>query len=351
MPMKNLYKALLPLSVLVLTACSSSSESPMEKAEQKKHGTHSTGKAKGEVRDARWHKETAGGRYSLRQDVPPEDAPKLDHVKDAVPRYEPYTRGGNKNYNVWGQDYEVWQDVQNYRDEGLASWYGAKFHGFNTSNGEVYDMYTMTAAHKNLPLPSFVRVTNKENGKQVVVRVNDRGPFHEGRVIDLSYAAAYKLGMLATGTASVKVELIKMAPNGKEVRLAQNGSGNVLNGRPVSGNQLYGTKAEGTSIAKTAPTQVKSQVASSKPVVSTQVVQAPQAGSATAKHIQLMATRSPDKAKELAAKLSKEYGFPARVERQSEWYRLQMGPIPGNKTQATLSKLVAQGYAQAYFIN
>lgn len=350
MPMKNLYKALLPVTVLVLTACSSQSQSPIEKAEQKKHGMPSKGTAKGEIRDARWHKETAGGRYSLRQDVPPEDAPKLDHVKDAVPRYEAYTRGGNKNYNVWGQDYEVWQDVQNYRDEGLASWYGAKFHGFNTSNGEVYDMYTMTAAHKNLPLPSFVRVTNKENGKQVVVRVNDRGPFHEGRVIDLSYAAAYKLGMLATGTASVKVELIKMAPNGKEIRLAQNG--NVLNGRPVSGNQLYGTKPEnaagvGNTVANNA---VVSNLVRGGAVTNKAVAQAP-SSQVNAKHIQLMATRSPEKAKELATQLSKQYGFPARVEQQSEWYRLQMGPIPGNKTQSTLNQLIAQGYAQAYFIN
>lgn len=348
MPMKNLYKALLPLTVLVLTACGSS-PSPIEKAEQKKHGS-----AKDEVRDARWHKETAGGRYSLRQDVPPEDAPKLDHVKNAVPRYEPYTRGGNKNYNVWGQDYEVWQDVESYRDEGFASWYGAKFHGFNTSNGEVYDMYTMTAAHKNLPLPSFVRVTNKENGKQVVVRVNDRGPFHEGRVIDLSYAAAYKLGMLATGTASVKVELIKMAPNGKEIRLANNG-GNVLNGRPISGNQLYGTKAENAAgVGKTvASNAVVNKPIGGKVVPSNTVTQtpSPQQGSVNSRHIQLMATRSPDKAKELAAQLSKQYGFPARVEQQSEWYRLQMGPIPSNKTQATLNQLVAQGYAQAYFIN
>ena len=337
MPMKNLYKALLPLGVLVLTACSSSS--PIEKAEQKKHGGPP---AKGEVRDARWHKETAGGRYSLRQDVPPEDAPKLDHVKNAVPRYEPYTRGGNKNYNVWGQDYEVWQDVENYRDEGLASWYGAKFHGFETSNGEVYDMYAMTAAHKNLPLPSFVRVTNKANGKQVVVRVNDRGPFHEGRVIDLSYAAAYKLGMLGTGTAPVSVELIKVSPNGKPVRLAQQG-GNVLNGQPVSGNQLYGTNANKKAISPVAAKPTTGNLAP-EPASNTP-------GALNAKHIQLLATRSPDKAKALAVKLSREYGFPARVERQSEWYRLQMGPIPSNKTQATLSQLIAQGYAQAYFIN
>lgn len=320
--MKTLYKTLLPLTVLVLTACSSSSP---EKAETSKNAPKKKGGSQEEIRDARWHKETAGGRYSLRQDVPPEDAPKLDHVKDAVPRYEPYTRGGNKNYNVWGQDYEVWQDVDHYQDEGLASWYGAKFHGYHTSNGEVYDMYTMTAAHKHLPLPSFVRVTNKANGKQVIVRVNDRGPFHDGRVIDLSYAAAYKLDMLHTGTAEVKVELIKVAPNGKPVQLAK----------------------QSANKAKSAP---------SKLAVTNKPTQPAPAGNnkvdtSAGKHIQLMATRSPDKAKELAASLSKEYGFPARVERQSEWYRLQMGPIPTNKTQATLARLMAQGYAQAYFIN
>ena len=275
--MNSLFKPLLPLAAMVLTACGSQ-PTPEQRQTQ----------------DDSYDRETAGGRYSLRQDKAPGVAPNLDHVKDAVPRYEPYTRQGNKNYNVWGQDYEVWQDLEDYQDEGLASWYGAKFHGYHTSNGEVYDMYTMTAAHKNLPLPSFVRVTNKENGKQVIVRVNDRGPFHGGRVIDLSYAAAYKLDMLNTGTAPVKVELIKLAPNGKEQQLAQAGSG---------------------------------------------------------KHIQLLATRSGEKARELAAQLSKEYGFPARVERQSEWYRLQMGPIPTNKTQATLTRLIAEGYAQAYFLN
>lgn len=301
--MKTLYNALLPLTAFVLAACSSPSS--IEKAEQQKHG-----KPQQEIRDAKWEKETAGGRYSLRQDKPPGKAPNLDHVKDAVPRYEPYTRGGNKNYTVWGKDYEVWQEVENYRDEGLASWYGAKFHGFQTSNGEVYDMYTMTAAHKNLPLPSFLRVTNKENGKQVIVRVNDRGPFHEGRVVDLSYAAAYKLGMLATGTAAVKVELIKVSPSGKETPLAQQNQDKKLSNKETP----LTTPAHG-------------------------------------KHIQLLATRSGDKAKELAAQLSKEYGFPARVERQSEWYRLQIGPIPSDKTQATLKRLVAEGYAQAYFIN
>lgn len=133
----------------------------------------------------------------------------LSHIPDAVPRVEPRTSAGNKTpYTVLGKTYQVTLDIEHYQQQGIASWYGSKFHGRNTSNGEIYDMYAMTAAHKTLPIPSYVRVTNLENGRQVVVRVNDRGPFHGGRIIDLSYAAASRLGFAGKGTASVEVALI-----------------------------------------------------------------------------------------------------------------------------------------------
>ncbi|MFC6670097.1 septal ring lytic transglycosylase RlpA family protein [Marinobacterium aestuariivivens] len=149
------------------------------------------------------------GRYALTHDVAPEDPVDVSQVPDAVPRLEPKSLGGNRSpYEVLGKTYRVLDSALGYRERGTASWYGRKFHGYETSNGEVYDMYSMTAAHKSLPLPSFVRVTNLDNGRQVVVRVNDRGPFHEGRVIDLSYAAAYRLGMLGKGTARVELEAI-----------------------------------------------------------------------------------------------------------------------------------------------
>ncbi len=152
-------------------------------------------------------------RYSMEQDVGPEQAVDLSHVKDAVPRSEPYSAGGNRSpYTVWGESYLVMASAQGYREQGIASWYGRKFHGHATSNGEIYDMYAMTAAHKALPLPSFARVTNQANGRSVVVRVNDRGPFHEDRLIDLSYAAAHRLGMLRAGTARVLVEAITPEP-------------------------------------------------------------------------------------------------------------------------------------------
>jgi rare lipoprotein A len=148
------------------------------------------------------------GRYQHDKDFGPDEDVDLSHIPDAVPRYETRTRAGNKNpYTVLGKTYHLIEDESSYRERGLASWYGKKFNGYNTSNGERYDMYAMTAAHKTLPIPSYVRVTNLDNGKSVVVRVNDRGPFHEGRVIDLSYAAAQRIGIHKTGTGRVEVEI------------------------------------------------------------------------------------------------------------------------------------------------
>lgn len=147
-------------------------------------------------------------RYSLEQDIAPDTPISVEHIEDATPQYEPYSRGGNKDYSLLGGEYKIIKDARGFKQEGKASWYGKKFHGHLTSNGEIYDMYSMTAAHKELPLPSYVKVTNKDNGKTTVVRVNDRGPFHEGRIIDLSYAAALKLDVVRTGTANVEIEVI-----------------------------------------------------------------------------------------------------------------------------------------------
>ena len=154
-------------------------------------------------------RETAGGRYKVRKDFAPENPPDVSNVADAVPIDIPYSRGGNRStYEVWGKRYSVLPSHIGYEAEGIASWYGLKFHGHKTSNGEIYDIYKMSAAHKSLPIPSFARVTNLDNGKSVVVRVNDRGPFHEDRLIDLSYSAAARLDILQQGTGRVRVEAI-----------------------------------------------------------------------------------------------------------------------------------------------
>ncbi|WP_245832323.1 septal ring lytic transglycosylase RlpA family protein [Oceanospirillum sanctuarii] len=148
-------------------------------------------------------------RYEMQHDAAPDEVFDMSKIKELNPVYEPPSRAGNKSpYTVWGKSYSVMPSSKGYKAEGVASWYGKKFHGYHTSNGEIYDMYQLSAAHKSLPLPSYVLVTHLGNGKQVLVRVNDRGPFHDGRVIDLSYAAAARLDMLGTGTAPVRIEAI-----------------------------------------------------------------------------------------------------------------------------------------------
>ncbi|MBW8850287.1 MAG: septal ring lytic transglycosylase RlpA family protein [Xanthomonadales bacterium] len=151
----------------------------------------------------------AGGLYAPGvSDSAPDDIPDVDAIPEPEVKAEPPSRIGNRDYTVLGKRYEVLGRADGYVEEGLASFYGKKFHGRKTSNHEVYDMYAFTAAHRSLPLPSFARVTNLANGKSVVVRVNDRGPFHSARIIDLSYAAAAKLGFIRQGTARVEVRAL-----------------------------------------------------------------------------------------------------------------------------------------------
>ena len=148
-----------------------------------------------------------GGYY--KDDGPERNPPgNLDRVPDARPRVEPLNSAANRPYVVFGKKYVPLTKVQAYHQRGLASWYGKRFHGQKTSSGETYDMYAMTAAHPTLPIPSYARVTSLKTGKQVIVRINDRGPFHSGRVIDLSYAAAYRLGLIGSGSGEVDVEAI-----------------------------------------------------------------------------------------------------------------------------------------------
>ena len=142
------------------------------------------------------------------RDSAPDNFYKND-TPDAVPANEPLSRYGNPpTYEVMGKTYSVMKDSNGFEQEGIASWYGTKFHGRKTSSGEPYNMYAMTAAHKTLPLPTYVEVTHKGNGRKIIVKVNDRGPFHEGRIIDLSYAAARKLGVSGKGTGPVSIRTI-----------------------------------------------------------------------------------------------------------------------------------------------
>jgi rare lipoprotein A len=152
-----------------------------------------------------------GGYY---KDDGPDGAPPVDleTVADAQPKPEPLHAHANDPYVVFGKEYVPEKEFSAHRKQGTASWYGRKFHGQRTASGEIYDMYAMSAAHPTLPVPSYARVTNLQNGKSAVVRINDRGPFSSGRMMDLSFAAAYKLGFAESGIAAVEVESIVLAP-------------------------------------------------------------------------------------------------------------------------------------------
>lgn len=162
-------------------------------------------------------------RYTHRNDFIP-DRRDISSLQEPLPRVEPLSPRGNRSpYTVRGKTYAINFPAVGSQQRGIASWYGMKFHGHDTSNGEKYDVYKFTAAHKNLPLPSYVRVTRQDNGRSVIARVNDRGPFHTGRIIDLSYAAAIRLGIDKQGTAPVIVEVIS-TPNAHGQRWVQIGA-------------------------------------------------------------------------------------------------------------------------------
>lgn len=166
-----------------------------------------------------------GPAPSWQKDFPPapEEIPAgIENTPDAVPVPEARSSSGNsKSYEVLGRSYNVIEDARGFKQRGYASWYGKKFHGRKTASGERYNMFKMTAAHKTLPLPTYVRVTNLANGKSTVVKVNDRGPFHSDRIIDLSYAAAAKLDLIGHGTSMVQIETVEPEAGATAVALAQ----------------------------------------------------------------------------------------------------------------------------------
>lgn len=178
---------------------------------------------------------TPGAGGYLTGDGPGADTPKnLDEIPDAVPRNEPLHRYANRPYIALGKTYTPIAVTQSFKERGIASWYGKKFHGQRTSSGEVYDMYSMTAAHPTLPIPSYARIINVSNGKSVVVRINDRGPFLHQRVIDLSYTAAHKLGIITNGSAEVEVESLAVSAVTNTIAQADTVQTRPLEDEPVS---------------------------------------------------------------------------------------------------------------------
>lgn len=260
---------------------------------------------------------TSGGRYAMSGDAYPMEPPDVTKVPDAVPRIEQPSRAGNRSsYEVWGKTYHVLPDATGYEKKGTASWYGEKFHGYATSNGEIYDMYKMSAAHRSLPLPTFARVTSMDNGRSVIVRVNDRGPFHSDREIDLSYAAAARLGFLDNGTGRVKVEAIN-----PEQWLAQQ------------------TGSE-TSAKASMPAPSADEVTSS-----------PSGSDAEgAVYLQIAALGNAEGAQTLQQRLEDAQPHAVRIVSGTDVYRVQVGPLNPGQESTARETLRQAGFPQAFVV-
>jgi rare lipoprotein A len=273
------------------------------------------------------------GRYSIAQDT----APSFDYgsitYTEVIPQPEPYNKWTARPYNVLGKKYYPIQTGEGFEERGSASWYGEKFHGHKTANGEIFDMFALTAAHKTLPLPSFVRVSNIANGKSAIVRVNDRGPFHGKRIIDLSYGAAKKLGYHKHGVADVKLEVLHVSDNG-DIRIGDN-------------KQLYVYK-KGELIAKQAPIP--------EPTATTLLAQNnttdfSSMGSPPGYFVQVMAMENGDKAKVLATGLSNLLQVPNAIPKIANIYKLQLGPLANEqKARNVIQELKKIGFEQAFTV-
>lgn len=235
-------------------------------------------------------------RYSQTHDSIPTRLPTAAELAEPIPKTEVPSRQGNRTYSLFGRTYNILPDARGFVDEGMASWYGEKFHGHLTSNGETYDMYAMSAAHKTLPLPTYVRVTNLANERSVVVRVNDRGPFHDNRIIDLSYVAAYKLGMLATGTSRVRIEAL----------------------HPEAQNQ---------QLAVTTPLDPATQAEF---------------------YVQVIAGSDQDRLSQEAEKLAQIYQVPATTQAKNGLHAVMLGPFAEPQTDQLLNQLREDGYTDVF---
>ncbi|MNR79219.1 RlpA-like protein precursor [compost metagenome] len=279
-----------------------------------------------------------GGYY--KDDGPGDDIPEgLENLPDAEPRVEPYANRGNKPYVVFGKQYVPISDERPFKQRGRGSWYGKKFHGQKTSSGEPYDMYKMSAAHPTLPIPSYARVTNLSNGKQVIVRVNDRGPFHSSRVIDLSYTAALKLGYIGHGSAELEVE--RLLPDEIE--------------------RINANRGTAAAISDATPVQMPSveAVALAAPVMSNTLAPTennaaqPAAAVPAGFYLQFGAYSQMANAEAVRARLAQDVGrnLPQlKVEPSNNLYRLYSGPFNSRDEAAAAAAQVQQSGLNKPFI-
>jgi len=243
------------------------------------------------------------------EDGPSYSGIRASEVVDAVPREEPRAKYGNHSpYEVFGKKYTVMNSSQGYTETGTASWYGSKFHGRRTSSGEVYDMHLATAAHKSLPLPTYAEVTNLDNGRKVIVKINDRGPFKGNRIIDLSYGAALRLGMIGTGTARVEVRALNPA-------------------QPSSGTRMVAAGSTGSQASK-------------------------QSTSGHGIFLQMGAFKDPNGAESLVSELRRDDMVPVSINQQGGYHKVWLGPyLNEDQADAIILRAVELGFDRPHKVS
>ncbi len=288
-----------------------------------------------------------GGYY--KDDGPGDNPPaNIDQIPDAEPRIEPYASGANRPYVVFGQRYVPDTTGAPYKKRGIASWYGRKFHGNSTSIGEPYDMYAMTAAHTTLPLPSYARVTSLVNGKTVIVRVNDRGPFHSDRIMDLSYAAAYKLGIIGPGSGEVVVESIQ-PDEIRQMEAARRSGTATASAQPAGASVEPGAVPVAPAVSAAPVALASAPLASATlPAAAAQapVSSAPPAAAAGSVYLQVGAFSQPANAQSLVSRINTQLGAdgtpPAMVEQANNLYRVRIGPYPDRQAALNAVQRVSE---------
>ncbi|MFR9703095.1 septal ring lytic transglycosylase RlpA family protein [Aeromonas sanarellii] len=272
------------------------------------------------------------------QPLPPEPVPQekpqvieIPQATGAIPRPEPMSESGNRDYWIGKQKYEVWRDIKHYSEEGTASWLARDLDGNKTANGDVQDSTLFSAAHRNLPLPSYVRVTNLDNGLETIVRVNDRGPFGSDRLIDLSHAAARQLEMVDGGEARVRLELITDQPDQMVEMVPMTPMTPMVPAAPAA-----------TPPAKTAP-------AAAPATTATSTLSTPKAATGQGKMIQVLASGSEARAQAMGKVMTQRYGVPYQVVAHGAVFRVLLGPVATDQ-QATLLEQIRQGGLEQAFI-
>ncbi|HDX8401537.1 TPA: septal ring lytic transglycosylase RlpA family protein [Aeromonas dhakensis] len=278
----------------------------------------------------------------------------IPQATGAIPRPEPLSASGNRDYWIGKQKNEVWRDIKHYSEEGTASWLSQDLDGQQTANGDVQDSKLFSAAHRNLPLPSYVRVTNLDNGQETIVRVNDRGPFGSDRLIDLSHAAAKQLGMVEGGEARVRLELINDTPDQmvlmapmKPIEMTPTTPAATA---PVAQDGFVGQPTELAMATPAAeePAPVKAPV--TKPAKPAAAKTAAPASSGEGKMIQVLASGSQARAEAMGKVMTQRHGLPYRVDAHGAIFRVLIGPVPADQQAATLEKVRQGGLEQAFIV-